>query len=143
MGLIMHNGVPYGGNGGGGGSFSETVLYQTDIDTDAGIRQGDTITLSQPFTNFDEITIEWGYTQGNYYEVFSDSWRAAYWSQVKEYQANNPDKTVEINMNYYNQCGYICFTPTADDKIYITTVAMAGGISRYITKIIGRKYNAA
>ena len=123
-------------------TFSETILYQDDMgETD--VRQGTTITLSQAFTNFDEIIIEWGFTQNNYYETFSNSWRASYWSQVKEYQENNPDKTVEINMNYYNQCGYICFTPTADDRIYITTVAMVGGISRYITKIIGRKYNAA
>nr|MCR4779628.1 hypothetical protein [Ruminiclostridium sp.] len=113
-------------------TYRETVLYQDDMGgTD--VRQGTTITLSQAFTNFDEIIIEWGYTQNNYYETFSNCWRASYWSQIKEYQANNPNKTVEINMNYYNQCGYICFIPTADDRIYITTVAMAGGISRYIT----------
>ena len=139
MGLIMHNGVPYGGNGGGGGSFSETVLYQTDIDTDAGIRQGDTITLSQPFTNFDEIIIEWGYVTGSYYEIFTNSYRKDYFSYVKDYKEAHPSTQIEINTNYYNGSMYTCFVPTANNTLYIT--AVGGGVKRNFTKIIGRKYN--
>lgn len=109
------NGKAKGGDGGGG--RTETVLWEN-----TGTTNPDTITLSEPITNFDEVVIEAIYTSdvGSY--RYASTWLAS---------ADLVGMRLQLNDEQY----YCAYTLTTS-----TTFADHGGTRIVFSKIIGIKY---
>lgn len=133
------------GGGGGGSSFAETVLYDNmnlTVEPAANVQ----CNLSQPYTNFDEIRIEYAYhstaaAANNTIYPYEYSYSVAELEAMRTslYNGRKGYLLLEKFLSFVNM--YISLDITSTSILTINEVQKSGSnFKHYITKITGIKY---
>lgn len=135
-----------GGSGGGGGSsFAETVLYDNmnlTVEPAANVQ----CNLSQPYTNFDEIKIEYAYiytgSVGDY-KIYPAEYRYSVADleamRTSSYNGRKGYLLLNLYISFVNM--YVSLDITSTSNLTINEVQKSNNqYKQYITKITGVKY---
>lgn len=113
----------------------ETVLYQSNNPNGTSVNVNDIINLTQSYTDFELICIEWGYSASYTYIGVSNLFRSEFLADIQNLNEGKSWNLVEVFMAGYSTIG-LAFAFTATNQIKITE-KLGSVSSHYIRRIVG------